>query len=47
MIEPNAVKKERNLFAFSPYITRTGALPEIPFDIVEIKKVKLEDHDTH
>ena len=38
MIEPNAVKKERNLFAFSPYITRTGAFPEIPLDTVEIRR---------
>ena len=39
MIEPNAVKKDRNLFAFSPYITSTGAFPEIPLDIVEIKRL--------
>ena len=39
MTEPNAVKNERNLFAFSPYITRTGALPEIPFETVEIRRL--------
>ena len=38
MIEPKAVKNERNLFAFSPYMTSTGAFPEIPFEIVEIKR---------
>ena len=38
MMEPNAVKNERNLFAFSPYMTSTGALPEIPFEIVEMRR---------
>ena len=39
MIDPKAVKNERNLFAFSPYITSTGALPEIPLDTVEIRRL--------
>ena len=38
MIEPKAVKKDRNLFAFSPYITSTGAFPEMPLDTVEIRR---------
>ena len=39
MIEPNAVKNERNLLAFSPYITSTGAFPEIPLDTVVIRRL--------
>ena len=38
MIEPNEVKNDRNLFAFSPYMTRTGAFPEMPLEIVEIRR---------
>ena len=39
MTEPNAVKNERNLLAFSPYMTRTGVLPEMPCDIVEMMRL--------
>ena len=38
IIEPNEVKNDRNLFAFSPYMTRTGAFPEMPLEIVEIRR---------